>query len=250
MARHPAITTGDKNCLLANPHPKKQASITSRAVITIPLGGRFISADNYPSTGQGLTGNNMFAYCGNNPVARKDSSGRFWTLIAKAAIGIAGQYVSDVIGNILCGNENVFMPTSSLGTYLAAGVTAMIPGTGFGTAILRNLVSESIVNFEREVLNEEVSIGKSLFNIVGGALFDSGLEYAAGIFDTAVENLIPNTYSSFAGKYRKIFPDATKSDIYARMNLETQALRRAKNCILFSVDSIANLIKPNSYSFV
>ena len=37
-----------------------------------PKIGRFISADNYPSTGQGLTGNNMFAYCGNNPVSRDD----------------------------------------------------------------------------------------------------------------------------------------------------------------------------------
>ena len=40
--------------------------------------GRFINADNYPSTGQGLLGNNMFAFCGNNPVSRKDNSGYFW----------------------------------------------------------------------------------------------------------------------------------------------------------------------------
>lgn len=40
-----------------------------------PTWGRFISADNYPSTGQGLIGNNMFAYCGNNPVIRMDASG-------------------------------------------------------------------------------------------------------------------------------------------------------------------------------
>ena len=40
-----------------------------------PTWGRFINADNYPSTGQGLLGNNMFAYCGNNPVSRIDSNG-------------------------------------------------------------------------------------------------------------------------------------------------------------------------------
>lgn len=42
---------------------------------------RFITADNYPSTGQGLTGNNMFAYCGNNPVSRCDSNGYAWETI-------------------------------------------------------------------------------------------------------------------------------------------------------------------------
>ena len=47
---------------------------------------RFISADGYVSTGQGLTGYNMFAYCGNNPVNRVDSTGDSWVgLLALAA---------------------------------------------------------------------------------------------------------------------------------------------------------------------
>ena len=36
---------------------------------------RFINADSYVSTGQGVLGNNMFAYCRNNPVCRVDISG-------------------------------------------------------------------------------------------------------------------------------------------------------------------------------
>lgn len=46
-----------------------------------PAMGRFISADNYPTTGQGLVGNNMFAYCGNNPVTRCDFSGDAWETV-------------------------------------------------------------------------------------------------------------------------------------------------------------------------
>ena len=38
--------------------------------------GRFINADAFVSTGQGLLGNNMFAYCRNNPVLRIDISGK------------------------------------------------------------------------------------------------------------------------------------------------------------------------------
>ena len=37
--------------------------------------GRFINADAFTSTGQGILGNNMFAYCGNNPISYADSSG-------------------------------------------------------------------------------------------------------------------------------------------------------------------------------
>ena len=37
--------------------------------------GRFINADSFASTGQGLLGNNMFAYCRNNAVCRVDVSG-------------------------------------------------------------------------------------------------------------------------------------------------------------------------------
>ena len=40
-----------------------------------PAIGRFINADVYTSTGQGVLGNNMFAYCGNNPANRADPSG-------------------------------------------------------------------------------------------------------------------------------------------------------------------------------
>ena len=40
-----------------------------------PQVGRFLNADTFVSTGQGLLGNNMFAYCRNNPVCRIDISG-------------------------------------------------------------------------------------------------------------------------------------------------------------------------------
>ena len=40
-----------------------------------PETGRFLNADGYASTGQGIVGNNMFAYCNNNPVMNADYTG-------------------------------------------------------------------------------------------------------------------------------------------------------------------------------
>lgn len=42
-----------------------------------PEVGRFINADIYVSTGQGVLGNNMYAYCANGPIARYDVDGLF-----------------------------------------------------------------------------------------------------------------------------------------------------------------------------
>ena len=59
-----------------------------------PSVGRWINADGYVSTGQGVLGNNMFAYCGNNPINRVDHTGQFWIEIwefAKTAVAEIGK---------------------------------------------------------------------------------------------------------------------------------------------------------------
>lgn len=42
-----------------------------------PTTGRFINADSFTSTGQGILGYNMFSYCRNNPVNGKDALGTY-----------------------------------------------------------------------------------------------------------------------------------------------------------------------------
>ena len=50
-----------------------------------PEWGRFINADGYVSTGTGMLGYNMFAYCNNNPVMFVDPTGEAWWHWALAA---------------------------------------------------------------------------------------------------------------------------------------------------------------------
>ena len=101
-----------------------------------PDTGRFLNADAFTSTGQGFTGNNMFAYCGNNPVARKDEGGTvWWHLVVGAIVGAATQYVVDVATNVAQGKSglDVFKPTSSIADYASAAVSGALAATGIGT---------------------------------------------------------------------------------------------------------------------
>jgi hypothetical protein len=59
--------------------------------------GRFINSDVLATTGQNLLGNNMFAYCGNNPVDRSDFSGTFWDTVLDVVSLIAS--VAEVVNN-------------------------------------------------------------------------------------------------------------------------------------------------------
>ena len=52
-----------------------------------PAWGRFLNADGLISTGQGLLGYNMYAYCNNNPVMYVDPDGDFpWLILIAAAV--------------------------------------------------------------------------------------------------------------------------------------------------------------------
>ena len=57
--------------------------------------GRFLNADSYVSTGQGMLGHNMYAYCDNNPVMYVDPTGEFPWLV----VGI--MVLTTIIGGIL-----------------------------------------------------------------------------------------------------------------------------------------------------
>ena len=54
-----------------------------------PKVGRFINADAFAATGQGVLSNNMFAYCGNNPVNGYDPTGYLRFDVATCSIGDA-----------------------------------------------------------------------------------------------------------------------------------------------------------------
>ena len=84
-----------------------------------PEVGRFINPDGYISTGTGMLGYNMFAYCGNNPVNRVDPTGMFWKEI--------GNFFSKVWEGIKSWAKNTFGAGDSTTTTIAKVETPVIP---------------------------------------------------------------------------------------------------------------------------
>ena len=64
-----------RNCLCSYVYDAETQLYYLQSRYYDPELGRFINADAFTSTGQGILGNNMYAYCGNNPVVNADSLG-------------------------------------------------------------------------------------------------------------------------------------------------------------------------------
>ena len=92
--------------------------------------GRFISADVYFATGQGLVGNNTYAYCLNNPINNADDSGMLtlpnW---AKVAIGVVAIGIG-VAAAVATGGLAVAIPVLIASVQVAAVSAAVGAATG------------------------------------------------------------------------------------------------------------------------
>ena len=87
---------------------------------------RFINADSYVSTGQGILGSNMFAYCNNNPITNIDPSGE--SLVVPALILLGGAILGGIFGGFI-------MTTSATSQEEEASSAEIIKGVAVGTAI-------------------------------------------------------------------------------------------------------------------
>ena len=95
---------------------------------------RFISADVYMSTGQGVLGGNMWAYCLNNPVAMVDSNGEF-ALAGALLAGVASIVVGGLFGGLgaLASGDSFaagFVSGSITAILTVAAITAVIASAG------------------------------------------------------------------------------------------------------------------------
>lgn len=76
--------------------------------------GRFLNADGYMATGQGFVGNNMFAYCLNDPVNCSDERGKS----PEDPGAIAGQGLVMFLWELITGEEHPFRQQEAVNTQI------------------------------------------------------------------------------------------------------------------------------------
>ena len=84
-----------------------------------PVWGRFLNADGYVATGQGLLGNNMYVYCNNNPANMNDLGGN-WPRWITATVAVLSTVVA--VAALATGNVAV----ASVAAKVAVGATAIL----------------------------------------------------------------------------------------------------------------------------
>ena len=112
----------------------------------LPMFHRFLNADGYVQTGQGILGCNMFAYCQNNPISRTDSSGT--SFIAAIAVGaIVGGIIGAAAGAIKAARDGQSVAAGALtGGLAGAAIGAVcVAAPGYigvlGTSLLCGVIS-------------------------------------------------------------------------------------------------------------
>lgn len=160
---------------------------------------RFINADGYVSTGQGILGNNMFAYCGNNPVMGYDPTGHWdWggvivgTLLiiaacAAAYFGFAATEVGMLVTGAVMTTGLTMVATAATDSQMVMDVS----GTA-GAGLLFRGVGSIVIDFDKDESN---------FYYHGG----NGLGYAFGIGYSVgfLENY--NKPMDYAGDFIDVF---------------------------------------------
>ena len=135
-----------------------------------PEVSRFINADNQLSTGSDLTGLNLFAYCGNNPVNRIDPTGEAWWHWALGAAVVAVVAVATVVtcGGFAAAATAVCM----VGSGVAAATTASTVAAGafIGSATVYGMAVLSAASTSNSVqeFNDQGNWGTVAATAFGG----------------------------------------------------------------------------------
>ena len=143
----------------------------------------------------------MFAYCGNNPVARADNSGNFWNIVAGAVIGSAISVATQIVTNVVTGNK------WSSGIGLAAISGAVSGGlAASGVPLVGQVVGNAIISGVSEGVNQykvykddpsSFSLGNAALSIgtatilggVAGAIGGKGARAPGSSYKWALDNL-------------------------------------------------------------
>ena len=205
---------------------------------------RFVNADSIDtlSVKKDFHDKNLYGYCDNNPVVRVDVEGEIW--VAAIAVGVGTQYVTDVLENIIDGEKgiNIFRPCSSVGDYVSAGVTALIPGSKVGAVIIRNVVGEVAsqgtdyaiqVVKKKKIVKPKIKWKKTLIEVGEASIYEGVSNKLVNSMARRIDNKFTRNYSTYAGRQYKKHPKATRKQIQKKFYRSQKRQRRTFKIISF-----------------
>ena len=175
-----------------------------------PETGRFISADVYLTTGQSVIGHNAYAYCGNNPINRKDSAGTLFFTAIGALVGgvigglsamfngediIAGAAGGAVTGGIMGALTDVTVVTGGAAAPVAAVVVGAVAGGAgdFTTQVVGNMnKGHSLQESVRQVDWASVNVSAFCGAVAGGISHYIGNAIKQTIFEPVRKSVVNN----------------------------------------------------------
>ncbi len=112
----------------------------------------------------------------------------------------------------------MFKPSSSIGDYISAGLTALIPGNKLVSSIARATVSSAISTFEYTIKNNKrLPLKKIIKKLFQNVALDICCSVISSAFAKKLSSLKPKNYSQFAhSKYlknAKITPDQIRKSM-------------------------------------
>ena len=180
--------------------------------------GRFINADSQINAD--ILGNNLFAYCGNNPVTRADDTGHGWWVVAGVVIGLIAGGVTKFVSNEATSKQwNSGLVGAAIGGAVYGGVataTGNCWAAGYASAAAEVLINEGasyvpgFSQFNGEIETKKITIenlfdsAKSILNYtaVSGTISGVTGKIAGKIVPTNNGWFKPQKFvSSFVGKY-------------------------------------------------
>ncbi len=189
-----------------------------------PATCRFINADEYSDTGDGILGHNMFAYCGNNPIHRKDDGGEFWHIVAGAIAGALINGGVKVISNVIARKP---LTDGLITAMLSGGASGALAVTGVG--VVGITAGNSAISIAENVANQVVeNDGFNNFD-AGDMLIDGAIGGISGALGGAGKGtkhltnlgkqMVKRTYNTTVHKGLKAgFKEAGKAFAYYSKN--------------------------------
>ena len=199
----------------------------------VPQWGRFLNADGYVSTGTGLLGYNMYAYCNNNPVMNVDYTGHswedFWDVL-NTAVGLL--FERNVVENVSIGVSVVSAVLSGRGGDLiddfksgalnpfnqdeSVALNAKVLGFYKGETVIRhsieNLSSWQIMGVI--YLKTNVPDNEKGYDTINHEWGHGVQERILGTPNYAISVALPSVINCQFGRYQKVSSDIDSDRLY------------------------------------